>query len=102
MKVVINICNGGFGLSLTAQERYLELKGESSSLQDNDCDKDRFYDKGVKRNDPFLVQVVEELGDKSFGCCAELKIVEIPDDVDWYIEEYDGNEWVSEAHRTWS
>jgi hypothetical protein len=28
--------------------------------------------------------------------------VDIPDDVNWYIEEYDGNEHVAERHRTWS
>jgi hypothetical protein len=27
--------------------------------------------------------------------------VDIPDDVKWEIEEYDGNEWVAEVHRTW-
>jgi len=30
-----------------------------------------------------------------------LAIVEIPDDVEYTIEEYDGNEHVAEAHRTW-
>jgi hypothetical protein len=28
-------------------------------------------------------------------------VVTIPDDVAWTIEEYDGNEWVAEVHRTW-
>jgi hypothetical protein len=27
--------------------------------------------------------------------------VDIPDDVKWQIEEYDGNEWIAESHRTW-
>jgi hypothetical protein len=30
-----------------------------------------------------------------------LAIVEIPDDVQWIIEENDGMEWVAEKHRTW-
>lgn len=38
----------------------------------------------------------------AYGDCADLKIVEIPDDVEWVIEEYDGIEYVSEVHRTWS
>ena len=33
---------------------------------------------------------------------AKLKIVEIPDDVEWIIEEYDGKEWIAEDHRRWS
>jgi hypothetical protein len=48
-----------------------------------------------------LIQVVEELGDGANGYFAKLKIVEIPDDVLWQIEEYDGKEWVAEQHRTW-
>jgi len=31
-----------------------------------------------------------------------LKIVEVPDDANWYIAEYDGLEHVAERHRTWS
>jgi hypothetical protein len=54
------------------------------------------------RADPLLVQVVEELGEFADGRHAELKIVEIPDDVEWQIDEYDGLEWVAEKHRTWS
>jgi len=30
-----------------------------------------------------------------------LKVVEIPDDVEWNVQEYDGNEWVAEKHRIW-
>jgi hypothetical protein len=56
----------------------------------------------LHRDDPILIQVVEELGEKADGKCARLTIVEIPDDVEWVIEEYDGNETVAEAHRTWS
>jgi len=50
-----------------------------------------------------LVSIVEEMGSKNAsGNFAQLKIVEIPDDVEWQIEEYDGRERVAEAHRTWS
>lgn len=57
------------------------------------------------RHDPLLVQVVEELGGEhrqgASGKCAKLSIVEIPDDVDYEIAEYDGLEHVAEKHRTW-
>lgn len=59
------------------------------------------YDRDIPRDDPALVQVVEELGEKTDGSCANLKVVEIPDDIEWKIEEYDGKEWVAEMHRTW-
>ncbi len=30
-----------------------------------------------------------------------MQIVEIPDDVDWEVMEYDGMEHIAEKHRTW-
>jgi hypothetical protein len=60
-----------------------------------------FYPRDVERNDPVLVQIVEELGEKADGRFASLSVVDIPDDVQWRIEEYDGSEWVAEDHRTW-
>jgi hypothetical protein len=59
-------------------------------------------DRDIARDDPALVQLVEEDAEKYAGRCASLAVVEIPDDVKWSIEEYDGNEWVAEVHRTWS
>jgi hypothetical protein len=93
MKIVINSCYGGFSLSDPGIARYLEL---ADLIMD-----DKFYDRDIPRNDPALIQVVEELGDGVNGSFAKLKIVEIPDDVLWQIEEYDGKEWVAEQHRTW-
>lgn len=56
----------------------------------------------IERNDPALVQVVDELGKTAGGKYSSLKVVEIPDDVEWTIDEYDGLEWVAEKHRTWN
>jgi hypothetical protein len=61
-----------------------------------------FHRQDVDRDDPHLVQVVETLGPDCGGWVSSLKVVEIPDDVKWQIEEYDGSEWVAECHRTWS
>ena len=60
-----------------------------------------FYYRDLARDDPDLVAVVEELGNRANGFHAELKVVDIPDNVNWYIEEYDGREWVAERHQTW-
>lgn len=91
MKVVINRCYGGFGLSNEAMNRYNELSGKNLE-----------YYYSIDRDDPYLVQVVEELGDSSNGGYSKLKVVDIPDDVDWEIDEYDGIEHIAEKHRTWS
>jgi len=53
------------------------------------------------RSNPDLIGVIEEMGDGASGSLAEIMIVEIPDDVEYTIEEYDGLEWVAEKHRTW-
>lgn len=55
----------------------------------------------IARDDPALVQLVEEDSKKYSGSHATLVVVEIPDDVEWQIEEYDGNEHIAEKHRTW-
>ena len=60
------------------------------------------YEREIERHDPALIQAVEELGSKANGSHAELSVVEIPDGVDYIVEEYDGMEHIAEAHRTWS
>lgn len=92
-KIVINACYGGFGLSPAGMRRYAEIKEIA------DVDSIHIYD--IRRDDPALVQVVEELGALSSASYSRLCIVEIPPSVVWRIEEYDGLEHISETHRTW-
>ena len=134
MKVVINACHGGFGLSEKAVMRYAELKGltvyperkplyatywlvpkgeredqtnfhtwplEERRASNARLAKQTLAAREIPRDDPTLVQVVEELGNGASGRFADLAIVEIPDGVAWQIEEYDGYEHVAERHRTW-
>lgn len=55
----------------------------------------------IERDDPHLISIIEELGSDANDQFAELKIVEIPDDVEWEIDEYDGWETIHEKHRSW-
>jgi hypothetical protein len=91
MKIVINTCHGGFGLSKEALALYNERAGTAIKYEDD-----------IKRNDLILIEIVEQLGEAANGGFAKLKVVKIPDDVQWQIEEYDGVEWVAEKHRIWN
>jgi len=55
----------------------------------------------IARDDPELVATVKALGAKANGQYALLKVVEIPDGVQWTVEEYDGREYIAEVHSTW-
>jgi hypothetical protein len=92
MEIVINRSYGGFSLSREAISMYKKLKQikTHSKIYFND------------RTDPILIQVIKELKEKANGKCAELKIVDIPDDVEWVIESDDEFETVEEKHRSWS
>jgi hypothetical protein len=91
-KVVINTCHGGFGLSAAAESKYKELAGITDPI---------FFSRSIPRDDAHLIAVVELMGTDADNRFSELKIVDVPDDVNWYVEEYDGKEWVAERHRTW-
>ena len=59
-------------------------------------------DKPDFREDKDLIKVLEDLGENSYPDWSSLKIVEIPNDVDYYIHEYDdGSESIHEKHRFW-
>lgn len=90
MKVVINRCFGGFALSEAAYSKLAEWGADPSYSWTYD-----------HRDDAMLVRVVEELGGASNGLYSDLTVVEIPDGVDYEIDEYDGIETIHEVHRSW-
>ena len=129
MKLVINQCYGGFGLSPKGIKRYLELKGKEcycyirskykyshgidEFIRVDDLEKidteffyfsscnqgykltdppENIFSYDIKRNDPILVQLVEELGREAGKTFSNLVVVEI-ENGRWYkINEYDGYE----------
>lgn len=150
MKIVLNKCYGGFGLSHAAMMKIFELKGikvfpyackseyefdgqntytytrikgeyEPSNLMEhvsyfqidpevesytvtseeyfasdekyNKKDLDFNFDNS-KRIDPDLIKAVEVLGSAANGKFSKLKVVEIPDNFEYRIDEYDGIETV--------
>ena len=133
MKVVINSCFGGFGLSdeawawLIKNREWIpktydeldEVKYDERPLKwvhDYDLETDEKYTEsrglmgrfyyGADREPKFrshadIVEVVELMKERASSRFASLTIVDVPDDVEWEIKEYDGNEHVAEVHRTW-
>ena len=89
MKVVINECLGGYSLSEKAY-KFLNIPWDGYG-----------YEFMEDRSNPALVKCVEALGDEASGSYAELKVVEIPDGVEWKICGCDGGEWVAGKHRAW-
>ena len=90
-KVVINNRFGGFGLP----EEIMNILSEQSHIPDDAWHWD------IPRDDKLLVMLVEKMTPAEREIQG-LKVVEIPDDVEWEINEHDGNEWVAEKHRRWS
>lgn len=77
MKIVLNRCFGGFGLS----EFAVETLGLSSSSEN------------IPRTDPRLIELVEKDSKKASGPFARLRVIEIPENcTDWEINDYDGSE----------
>jgi hypothetical protein len=112
--IVINTQHGGFGLTHDAQISYLEQSNILYQLVDrSDRHSTQRYgslifvnghnwsDRNIPRDDPVLVDLVNKLGSACWGEHAALKIVQIPADVSWQIDDYDGVEWVAEQHRIW-
>jgi hypothetical protein len=89
MKIVINGRFGGFGLSLAGHEEIARRNGGHDISWD------------MERNNPDLVEMIEENASLYGDKYSELYVVEIPDAVEWYIHDYDGIEHVAEKHRTW-
>jgi len=164
VKVVINKCYGGFGLSARAVARIAEIEGRPCYFFRRDMGADLYapqipttieeieedaktsrigmwsaydipdisvlpsqrnwheksmderrasneawnkhshesrYDRDKRHYAP-LIQAIEELGEKANGGFAELKIVNVPDGVEYHIDEYDGIESIHEVHRSWA
>ena len=137
MKVILNKCYGGFGVSQEAYELYAKKKGieifpytikfkngtgiykKANSgntvittyltkdfgyfveMSDDDLKGKHLYLDDGHREDPVLIEVVEELGDRASGRFAKLVVVDIPDGMEYEIDDYDGIETLHQKVETW-
>ena len=111
-KIVINEDFEGLNLTEKAVKRLIELGCEEvlqeweflkkyleQSLGKVNFDLLVLSNPSIKRDNKLLVQVIEELGEEASE--ETLKIIEIPDNVEWHLVSSKGSEWIAEKHRTW-
>jgi hypothetical protein len=88
VKVLINKCYGGFGIS----DEALELYKQKVPSYD--------YDNGyhITRTDPVLIEIFEEKGSEFVsGPFSDLQLQTIPTYCEYSIDEYDGMEGISDT-----
>jgi hypothetical protein len=129
MKLVINKCFGGFGVSIAAMKEMIgkcphviandpikwygsKEKWEAAIADPNNIHRDYMYfddrnwvvtddHRSDARDCPVLVATVERMGAAASSSLAKLRVVEIPDGIEYDVDEYDGIEHVAEKHQTW-
>lgn len=89
MQVLLNDCYGGFNFSE-------EFKAHIRSKYPNRYEEDSFY--FVDRADPVFIEEALSFGlEKASGHFSNLVVVEIPDNVNYSIYEYDGMEQIEQT-----
>ena len=71
---------------------FIKDMGDNIEISNEDYKKYTLYLNEEHRQDPILIEVIEELGDKASGSLGRLEVVEIPDNCYYKIDEYDGIE----------
>jgi len=107
MKLLINVCYGGFGISNEAIELWAKKKNIALTKRTTEYGDYDYYTDGdeiisgcfIDRDDPALIEVFEELGSaRTSGDHSDLTLVELPDNCKYDLTEYDGWESIS---NTW-
>lgn len=89
MEIVINASYEPYCLSPKAYE-YLGLSWDYNGMA--------FIG---NRTHPQLLSCIKNLGQEASWAGSKLKIVDIPDNIDWEMECDGCREWISEKHRIW-
>lgn len=87
MKILINKCYGGIGLS----EEFVDHMKSFAGYEEIGIYSD------LAREDAFLIDEAIKFGLKrASGVFSKLEVIEIPDGVKYNIGEYDGTEWIEQ------
>lgn len=103
MKVLVNECYGGYGVSVEAGKLWLDRKGIEYTIEEDDYNlivniqgQKEYMSTYISRTDETLIEIFEEKGSEFVsGPHAELALEEIPDGCGYDIHEYDGTEYIN-------
>lgn len=73
---------------------FIKDMGDNIEISNEDYKKYLLYLNDEYRQDPILIEVVEELGEKASGRFGSLEVVEIPNNLFYKIDEYGGFETI--------
>lgn len=103
MKVLVNECYGGYGISSEASKLWLERKAIPYEIYEDSYNliviingERQYMSTYISRTDETLIEIFEEKGSEfTSGPHAEVALEEIPDGCKYDIHEYDGTEYIN-------
>jgi hypothetical protein len=108
MKVLLSN-SSFFDLSLEAKEEFCKRKSIEYRVEIEEpfsflyyLDSGKLIDFSKFRTDSILIELVEELQEKANTSFSVLKVINIPDDIEFVIQSCEEHEWIAEKHRTWT
>ena len=100
----LNLCNLEYELATPDENHIVTYITIHEPIDPDNVNSKKFFKiEDIKRDDVDLVAIVEEYGSEFvYGYPDGLVVIDIPDDVKWYIKEGElGDELIVEEHRTW-
>lgn len=101
MKIAVNKCFGGFEVSEAVYAELGKKWDGYGHLENSDfgIEDDNYL---AYRSHPKLIAAIEKVGEiAASGSFAKVRIVYVPDGIEWEIDECAGIETVDEKHRSW-
>lgn len=101
MRVLINRGAAPFRFSQEALKILYNSGHEEIKKNGKDNYKVRFNSHEDLRYDKKVIKIVEKLGSDAGALLVELKIIDMPKDVKYYIQKVGNSEEIHEEHRIW-
>lgn len=100
MKIIINKGSVPFKFSQLALSKLKQLGFKINNKEGNY--KIPYFSLDEYRTDKKVINALEQLGVTAGYEYVRFKIVEIPDDIEWYIDVRNNEESIHEKHKVWN